>query len=95
MVQTISQLYKLNALHHVFKNRGMLNGKLSDYARAFISGNLPPIQPYATFWKDDEEGLEDLDKDEDNDGPIANAQVTLAVTKGEYPGQRMGLRSQS
>ena len=87
MVQTISRLYKLSALRHVFKNRGMLDGKLSDYARAFISGSIPPIRDYATTFPRDDEG-EDLDKDDD-EGPspdaIANAQVTLAVTKGEYP----------
>jgi hypothetical protein len=86
MVQTISRLYKLNALRHVFENRGMLDGKLSDYARAFISGNLPPIRYYGAQ-RDDEKEDDDLDEENDS-GPspsaITNAQVTLAATKGEY-----------
>lgn len=88
MMQTISRLYKLNALRHVFKNRHMLDGKLSDYARAFISGNLPPICPYATFRRDNEDEHEDEDSDggpSTDSNAIANAQVILAVTKGEYP----------
>ena len=47
MMQTISWLYKLSALRQVFKNRGMLEGKLSDYAKAFVLGDLPVIIPMA------------------------------------------------
>jgi hypothetical protein len=32
IMQTISQLYRLNTLHKVYNNRDMLDGKLSDYA---------------------------------------------------------------
>jgi hypothetical protein len=93
MARTISRLHKLNALRRIFGNRGMLDGKLSDYARAFISGNLPLIRHYGTRKDDDEEDEEDDNDAGPSPGVIANAQVTLAVTKGEY--QNTALRSQN
>ena len=82
MMQTISHLYKLNVLHQVFENCGMLDGRLSDYANALVSGNLPPIQPYGIPREQDDD-----DDDEIEAGPssemTANAQVTLAFTHGE------------
>jgi hypothetical protein len=82
MMQTISRLYKLSALRQVFKNRGMLEGKLSDYAKAFVSGDLPSIRPYGRqVYISDHEGEND-----DDGGPapgnITTAQVTLGITKG-------------
>lgn len=72
----------------------MLDGKLSNYARVFISGNLPPIRHYGAQ-KDEEE--DDDDEDHNNGGPLpsafANAQVTLAITKGKY--QNTVIRSQN
>ena len=86
MMQTISRLYKLSALHQVFKNRGMLEGKLSDYAKAFVSGDLPAIRPYGQQVDIGEH--KGLGEDDDNGGPapgnVATAQVTLGVTRGGY-----------
>jgi hypothetical protein len=85
MMQTISQLYKLNALHKVYNNCGMLDGKLSDYASALISGNPPTIHNYGA----QKNGVNTDGHDEDDDGGLsaaacANAQVTLALTQGEF-----------
>lgn len=85
MMKTISRLYKLSALRQVFKNRGMLEGKLSDYAKAFVSGDLPVIRPYGQQANpiSEQEG-----EDDDDGGPapgnITTAQVTLGITKRGY-----------
>ena len=71
----------------------MLDGKLSDYARAFVSYNLPPIHHYGTRKDDAKEDEEDDNDGGPSPGAIAHAQVTLAVTKGEY--QNTVLRSQN
>ena len=73
MVQTISQLHKLNALHRVFENCGILGGELSNYARAFTSGNLLPICQYGTQKDDDKEGQEDDNDVGPSPGAITNA----------------------
>lgn len=77
MMKTILQLYKLSAFRQVFKNRGMLEGKLSDYARAFVSGDLPPIHPYG-------QQVDIISEHEGgpSTGTIATAQVTLSLTAG-------------
>jgi hypothetical protein len=82
MMQTISRLYKLSALRQVFKNRGMLEGKLSDYAKAFVSGDLPAIRPYGQQVDISEHEGEDDDDGGPAPGNITTAQVTLGITKG-------------
>ena len=84
MVWTISQLHKLNALCHVFENHGMLDGKLSNYAQVFISGNLPPIHHYGAQKDKEKDDKEDYNDGGPSPGAFANAQVTLAVMKDEY-----------
>jgi len=85
MVKTISRLTKLAALRHIFQNRGMLDGTVSEYALALANDNLPAILPYGAH--DDENGSEG-DSDDDDGGPSsapqALAQVTLAVTQGPW-----------
>lgn len=85
MMRTISRLYKLNALRQVFKNRGMLDGKLSDYARALVSGDLPAIRPYGQYVDTIQHETEE---DDDDGGPLpgtnATAQVTLGLTRSGY-----------
>ena len=84
MMQTISRLYKLSALCQVFKNCGMLDGKLSDYARALVSGDLPVIRPYGQQVDIIEcEGEDDDDDGGPSPGTIATTQVTLGLTRSE------------
>jgi hypothetical protein len=83
MMQTVSRLYKLNALRQVFENRGMLEGKLSDYAYAFVSGNLPAMRPYGIQTEQDEDDEGDENEAGPSPGAAVNAQVSLASTKGE------------
>ena len=92
IVRTISRLHKLKALRRIFENRGTLDGKLSNYARAFISGNLPPICLYGAR-KDEEEDEDDHNDGGPSPGAFANAQVTLAATKGEYQNTVIRVRS--
>ena len=70
----------------MFITSGMLEGKLSDYAKAFVSGDLPAICPYGQQVDIGEH--EGLGEDDDNGGPapgnVATAQVTLGVTRGGY-----------
>lgn len=84
MVTTVSRLDKLAALRRVFRNRGMLEGTLSQYTSAVISGTLPQILPYGAP-KDNENN--DYHDDNDDNGPLPGpkslAQVTLASTPGE------------
>ena len=82
MMQTISHLYKLNALHQVFENCGMLDGRLSDYANAFVSGNLPPVWPYGIPREQDDDDDDEIEAGQSSE-MTANAQVTLAFTHGE------------
>ena len=85
MVWTISWLHKLDALCHVFENCSMLDRKLSNYTWVFISGNLPPIHHYgAQKDKEEDDDEEDYNDRGPSPGAFANAQVTLAVMKGEY-----------
>ena len=71
----------------------MLDGKLSNYTQAFISGNLPPIHHYGAQKDEKEEDKDDYNDGGPSPGAFENAQVTLAVTKGEY--QNMVIRSQN
>jgi hypothetical protein len=84
MMKTISRLYKLSALRQVFENRGMLEGKLSDYASAFVSGDLPAIRPYGQQVNISEHEEEDDDDGGPSPGTGATAQVTLCLTTGPY-----------
>ena len=83
MVKTISQLVKLAALWRIFRNHGMLNSTISEYASALIDGDVPAILPYRLH---DGEKASDDDSDDDDGGPLsmprALAQVTLAATPG-------------
>ena len=66
----------------------MIEGTLSQYALAVISGTLPPILPYGALnnTSDNLDSDDECHNDEDG-GPLpgsqAMAQVTLASTSGE------------
>ena len=63
----------------------MLEGKLSDYAKVFVSGDLPAIRPYGQQVDISEhEGLEEDDDGGPAPGNVATAQVTLGITRGGY-----------
>jgi hypothetical protein len=82
MIKTISRQDKLDALRHVFENRGMLEGTMSHYISEVMAGNPPMIRPY---------GQDNKESDDDNDddggplsGPTTLAQVTLAEVPGKH-----------
>ena len=63
----------------------MLEGKLSDYAKAFVLGDLPAIRPYGQQVDINEhEGLKEDDDRGPAPGNVATAQVTLSITRGGY-----------
>jgi hypothetical protein len=84
MIKSISRQDKLDALRHVFENRGMLEGTMSHYVSEVMADNPPIIRPYGQ----NNESNEDGDANDDDGGPLSGpmtlAQVTLAVVPGKH-----------
>ena len=85
MIKTISRLDRLAALRRVFRDRGMLKGRLSQYALAIVTGTSPQILPYGVNNSENsgENGSRGHDGDDDG-GPLPGSK-TLASEKQDQP----------
>ena len=81
MLQTITRLDKFTALQHVFKQRGMLSGTITEYMSQQFAGKLPPVLP----WIGLSANASDYDYHSDNDdtepvpGPRTDTAIWLAA----------------
>ncbi|KAJ8496095.1 hypothetical protein ONZ45_g12596 [Pleurotus djamor] len=94
MLTTISRMEQLAAIKAVFRQRGMLDGKLRDYMVAYLQGSLPSLAPFygpTLAFRDDTVSLtldsvdtQDKSADIDDDasspisGPRVNTEISLA-----------------